>query len=290
MILISKDELKHYASPYYDPVKAHEYYMRTRQLKGRRSTSKLNDEGKKIWSYTKNQISEEKKGKLEEAKTAQSSSITAARTRASETRERITSRLKRLNESLSSSEKNRLEQIRSHEKSVKRMKAARKDATVQKVMNRLARAQENMSGDDFLRFKSQQNDRLGRLISDTVLTDEALSEKYSKERADVKESAAKQRAQYASNAASERTKVASELKSSISAIREAYAATKESLNSEYETTFQQEYDRILAEYGKPEKSKKTGSGKSKSSKKSDGNKKLYKFSSTTAKHETYKNA
>ena len=29
-----------------NPVKAHEYYMRTRELKGRRSTTKLNDEGK----------------------------------------------------------------------------------------------------------------------------------------------------------------------------------------------------------------------------------------------------
>ena len=29
------EPLQHYASPYYDPVKAHEYYMRTRELKGR---------------------------------------------------------------------------------------------------------------------------------------------------------------------------------------------------------------------------------------------------------------
>lgn len=34
-----KDELMHYASKYYDPVKAHEYYMRTRELKGRSSSS-----------------------------------------------------------------------------------------------------------------------------------------------------------------------------------------------------------------------------------------------------------
>ena len=40
------EPLQHYASPYYDPVKAHEYYMRTRELKGRRSTTKLNDERK----------------------------------------------------------------------------------------------------------------------------------------------------------------------------------------------------------------------------------------------------
>ena len=29
-----RDILKHYASPYYDPVKAHEYYMKNRELKG----------------------------------------------------------------------------------------------------------------------------------------------------------------------------------------------------------------------------------------------------------------
>lgn len=39
--------LRHYASPYYDPQKAHEYYMRTRELKGR-STTSLNDDGKKM--------------------------------------------------------------------------------------------------------------------------------------------------------------------------------------------------------------------------------------------------
>lgn len=40
------NNLQHYASPYYDPQKAHEYYMRTRELKGRRSATKLSDEGK----------------------------------------------------------------------------------------------------------------------------------------------------------------------------------------------------------------------------------------------------
>ena len=57
------EPLQHYASPYYDPVKAHEYYMRTRELKGRRSATKLNDEGKKVWAYTKNEISSKKKEK-----------------------------------------------------------------------------------------------------------------------------------------------------------------------------------------------------------------------------------
>lgn len=41
------ESFEHYASKYYDPVKAHEYYMKTRHLKGYDTQGKtLNDEGK----------------------------------------------------------------------------------------------------------------------------------------------------------------------------------------------------------------------------------------------------
>lgn len=61
--------LMHYASKYYDPVKAHEYYERTKKLKGRSSdgsddNATLNDEGKKIAAYVKNQINTEKTNKV----------------------------------------------------------------------------------------------------------------------------------------------------------------------------------------------------------------------------------
>lgn len=56
-------ELMHQASKYYDPQKAHEYYMRTRELKGRTSTAKLNDTGKEAASYIKQQLLAEKKDK-----------------------------------------------------------------------------------------------------------------------------------------------------------------------------------------------------------------------------------
>lgn len=61
-----KDFLKHYASPYYDPVKAHEYYEAHKKLKGRKSTSGLNEEGRKAASYIKKQLSEEKKSKIQQ--------------------------------------------------------------------------------------------------------------------------------------------------------------------------------------------------------------------------------
>lgn len=52
-----------YASPYYDPVKAHEYYMEHRELKGRKrktSTVDLNETGKTAASVVKENLNKEK--------------------------------------------------------------------------------------------------------------------------------------------------------------------------------------------------------------------------------------
>ena len=56
------DSLQHYSSDYYDPQKAHEYYERTKKLKGKStaSTSKLNDTGKQAANYVKSKLDEEK--------------------------------------------------------------------------------------------------------------------------------------------------------------------------------------------------------------------------------------
>ena len=59
------DSLQHYSSPYYDPVKAHEYYEAHKKLKGRTSTAGLNEEGRKVASYVKKQITSEKKSRLD---------------------------------------------------------------------------------------------------------------------------------------------------------------------------------------------------------------------------------
>lgn len=56
-----------YASKYYDPVKAHEYYERTKQLKGRTSTKNLSNEGKSALSYVKKSINDQKKSDLKKA-------------------------------------------------------------------------------------------------------------------------------------------------------------------------------------------------------------------------------
>lgn len=72
------EELKHYASEYYDPVKAHEYYMRTRQLKGRNSTAGLNDKGKAAAKQVKDNLDAERKAKVESHRVARDNTLKAS--------------------------------------------------------------------------------------------------------------------------------------------------------------------------------------------------------------------
>ena len=53
-----------YASKYYDPEKAHEYYEKTKKLKGRRSNQGLNEEGIETAEYMRKQVDEEHEKEL----------------------------------------------------------------------------------------------------------------------------------------------------------------------------------------------------------------------------------
>lgn len=71
-----------YSSKYYDPVKAHEYYMKHRQLKeknARTSTAGLNDAGKVAAKEVREKIKEEKKAHLEALKEEMNGKISAIR-------------------------------------------------------------------------------------------------------------------------------------------------------------------------------------------------------------------
>lgn len=60
-----------YKSKYYDPAKAHEYYMKHRQLKGRKkktSTADLSEEGKIAAKEVKERLQEELKAALKKVK------------------------------------------------------------------------------------------------------------------------------------------------------------------------------------------------------------------------------
>ena len=150
--MIPDEELYHYASPYYDPVKAHEYYEAHKKLKGRRSSAKLTDEGKEKWDYVRNQISEQKKSEIKEAQEEKSAVIKAHRAAAKSAQKRISTRLKRLKKVLAQRAKRELEQIRSEtaspnarSKSEERENLAKRNSAVSKSQSSIHNESESAS-------------------------------------------------------------------------------------------------------------------------------------------------
>lgn len=77
------DSIAHYASQYYDSVKAHEYYERTKKLKGRRTGTSLNDSGKEAKTYVRNRINTKRDQDLKNAE-SQSKKRTEERKKSAE--------------------------------------------------------------------------------------------------------------------------------------------------------------------------------------------------------------
>lgn len=276
----------HYASKYYDPQKAHEYYMRTRELKGKgRSTSTLTDNGKKIWAYTKNSIKEEKASKVKTEQESRDNQISALRAKADETREKITSRLKELNEALNRSASNRkqsiddnkdsnIDKIDENASSQKKQIDSKKSAEIERLM--AIEIPTGLSKTERARRVAERTKKIAKLRSDATadkakISNEAKTDK-AETRADatdkkstVSNQAKVDKAANTANAKEERAKVSSELKEAVSRVREAYKSAKADLDSSYEQTYQNEFDKIQSENKKAStKKKSSGSTKKKS--------------------------
>jgi hypothetical protein len=86
--------LEHAGTTYYDPVKAHEYYLKTRELKGRRAASGLKTSKKKEgWAYSKSQIDEAKQKEQETAQDDFKAAVEQLRSNAQTLRKQLTDKI-----------------------------------------------------------------------------------------------------------------------------------------------------------------------------------------------------
>jgi hypothetical protein len=90
--------LKHYASEYYDPVKAHEYYLQNRELKGRQKMSGTQQD---VWDQVKDNISSSKNARIKSEQKIRDQKIQELTRQAEQIRTRITNKIRLLNKKLS---------------------------------------------------------------------------------------------------------------------------------------------------------------------------------------------
>ena len=227
--ILKNNSLNHYASPYYDPVKAHEYYMKNRKLKGR-TTSGMSDEQKKAWGYAKDQITTEKKAKIESQKDIQDKKIEELRARADATRQRITEKLRLLSEKLSEDAKDDREDI---------------SEQVKAKIDALPPIPKNISPEKKAKLMKQRKEEIAKIRGEA-----------SKDREKVSKDTKLKRTSINNKARVDRTQVRNELKESIKSVRDDFKKKKEELVKKYEATYDKEYDNIIKNIpGKAKKNK-----------------------------------
>lgn len=157
------ESLKHYASPYYDPVKAHEYYMRNRELKGensKKSTAGLNDEGKAVAQYVKNQLDTERKSKVDAHN--------------NQTQAQIDVKKNNMDSTINAKKKNMTASIESH-----------KTQTMQKI-EKLREELKGMSMDDWNKHAERIQSEIAKLRESNDTIRAKLQAEYSSESANLR--------------------------------------------------------------------------------------------------------
>lgn len=204
-----------YSSQYYDPVKAHDYYERTKKLKGRKTTS-LSEEGRKVWAVSKDNISTEKKAKVETTQDNRDAQIEKLREDAAQVRERITQKLREILEQITEQTQDEREDI---------------SEKVQREIDALPDLPKGASDEE----REARRAEIAKIRGDAQNERKSLSKESRTEKDSER-----------SSASEEREAVRATVKGAISAAREAYKKAKTQIDADFETIFQEEFDKILS--------------------------------------------
>lgn len=211
--------LKHGESRY-DPVKAHEYYLRTRELKGRRSSSQLKGNAKKErWAYTKNVVGEERKQALEKASIDRREGAKQLREKAQAQREEIRGKLEQAMLRLTNDSKVTREKI---------------SQDVKSKIEALPKMPEGLTKQQRAEFAAKRREEIAKIRGEANQKRDDVSLYVDKAREGEREFASVNREQ-----------VASDLKSSLEKAKEAYEAKKEEIKAKYEAELDQEFETSL---------------------------------------------
>lgn len=252
-LLDEEDELKHYASPYYDPVKAHEYYEEHKQLVGRKSTSGLNDEGKKAAKYVKKRLDEERKSKVQAHKEQTQSKIDQAKTQKdayiNSYRQEMNNYIKGLKAKKDSQTKANSAKTKSQIEALRSQKdddAKRHTEKTQSSISKLQEELKGMSKEDKAANKERIADKIAKLREDNKAERARLTENYKSESSKLRASTK-----------SENSRLNSDYKESSSKAREQNKADADYFREDYKTkanTYRQEHKdektRLKNEYDK----------------------------------------
>lgn len=275
MIDISErqDILMHYASPYYDPVKAHEYYEQHKHLKGR-PTGRLTDEGKQVWKVTKMNIDQAKKIENDEARLVKLSSVQQFQNKAKEQRTIVQAKLTELLNTINAKYKTDTEDLTETQKHQIEVNNRLKKQKAEDIKNKKAREIESliedtsdMDEEEIEEYYEKINQKMSKIndkyskesehnISDTNAKNNKVREEIKNKKSILSEQKKKDTTKNREDAKQQRDRIANELKDNVRKAVGDFQMKKAQIKEKYEGIYQDEYDKIASEYIKPKKSRK----------------------------------
>ncbi len=216
---VVRDSLLHEESRY-DPVKAHEYYERTKQLKGSGRRGKLTDAQKAGVAYTKKVVGEDRKQALERASEENKTSVEQLRQKAQERREEIRQKLQEIMDRLSD------------EATVTREKIT---DDVQAKIDALPDAPENLTKAQRSEFAAKRREEIAKIRGEA---------EGKRKDVNVYVKAKKKGERDISSAV--REQIGADLKQSFEKAKKTYESAKEEIKKKYELEARREAESVVA--------------------------------------------
>jgi hypothetical protein len=213
------DKILLHAETRYDPVKAHQYYERTKELKGRRLESGLkSDKQREGLQFVKSEVMKEKTAALDKARTDKTVAIAQLRTTAEQRREVIREKIRNIMKTLT----NRAEGTRD-----------KLSDSVQAQIDKLPPIPKGVSKEKAAELAADRRNKIAKIRGDARAERQKLS-------GDTKTARVKTRV----SGAQSREQVKASLTASIEKARTNYITAKESIKAKYEGELDTEFNNI----------------------------------------------
>lgn len=246
-----------YASQYYDPVKAHEYYEKTKKLKGRRSNKGLNEEGIAAAEYMRKQIDDKHQKDLEALNNQTQSTLEKQEKDLSTTVESIKAGLDQALEDLKNSTESNIEASRNKLKTVLSNSSERVSQQAAQLYEKIA----NTTNENAKRgFRNQ----IEQLQEANAKIRDSLTEGFAEEYAGQKENYSTQAKSLQEKASEDATKAKESAAKAKESTVEDYKKKATELDEKYGQIIEDEMEKIRNNpaFLEPEKtSGSSGSGK-----------------------------
>jgi hypothetical protein len=252
--------LAHYASEFYDPVKAHEYYLKNRELSGRQTTKGMSDDQREGWTYAKSQISERQKADIQSAAEQRKAFVDQARDSAQKVREQISEQLHSVLQQISDKRTVEAEAItKGQQADLEKLAAEQaaksaeiREAAAQKIAA-LPPIPKGVSDEQRAQLVARRAAKIAE-INGTAWNDlvslaakneadhDAILVGAKSKRAALSEATAIDREKVRNSVTSSREALSQGLKAVVGKARTDYEARKEQIKADYEAAAQREYD------------------------------------------------